>query len=323
MARGYLSRVAERALPDRQPLRPPRHVTSALPLAAPEAPRPIAPSATALPVVAAPTAPEIAPPALVPPAPPSASTTATSASRADAVPDAAAVPAPVPAPTTRHVVRPAADFVFETPARMSPGRRPAAESERATTTSAMPGAAIPETAASPRLRSSVVPPVDPIATALAAALRWTSSPEPSSGQTTTGAVGGTNVAQPAVQPARPNVSRAGSERGKMKRETRPRAVLASTTRAQEGVPRPPSRAELSPTQVVAREAAPAARPSTSRQSTTTERSSGVHIGSVEVHILPPPEAKPAPPTTPHGTEAVPKVSRLARDLTSAIGLRQS
>jgi hypothetical protein len=56
------------------------------------------------------------------------------------------------------------------------------------------------------------------------------------------------------------------------------------------------------------------------RATPIEPFKGIHIGSVEVQILPPPPA-PAPATRPAAPPAA--RTRLARGLTSSIGLRQS
>ena len=55
----------------------------------------------------------------------------------------------------------------------------------------------------------------------------------------------------------------------------------------------------------------------------TERFTGIHIGSVEVEILPSPNPVTPPVAVATARASTVAVTRLARGLTSSIGLRQS
>jgi len=240
-------------------------------------------------------------------------------------PSAAAPEQGFTAPPPTRVSRPAADFVFDAPRRASASTRPPT-SERS---GSIPTADSPVTAtgspdarthrkAPPPPATSAAPPVDPIATTLAAAIRWTMSPDHPR-HTSADPFVQTQVAAPRVPPAlleHPKTTIGGGEP--------PHDTRSPMTRVQQSAPTPAPRAEASPKRVIepSQVAVPvSARPSAIREPATAERFSRVHIGSVEVQILPPPEQASMPPAVVRGPEV--PAARLTRELTSPIGLRQS
>lgn len=195
----------------------------------------------------------------------------------------AAMPSITPSQDARQE-RPPADFVFDAPGHLARSpRRPIDDGARVERVpAARPRAETnTEAVAAPRPVSLARPAVgpDPVAAALAAAVRWTSS------ETTPG--------QRQARTVEPAMARRTS------RDERA-TVLAPTIDHQPDVARQPA-----PT--------PPEKP---------QRYSDVHIGSIEVEIVSPPE--PAQPETPTTATTTPRDFGIpiARKITSHYGLRQ-
>jgi hypothetical protein len=137
---------------------------------------------------------------------------------------------------------------------------------------------------------------DPLAVALAAAVRWTSSDAPV----------GMTPARGAAGDAQPRDGRASLPRLERPPRPAPEAAAARPRRTDPGapVPRTPPAADTH----VMPERAPADSPAS------------VHIGSIEVTLLSAPE--PPAPTPTRAAPAPAPASPLARGLTSMIGMRQ-
>lgn len=147
---------------------------------------------------------------------------------------------------------------------------------------------------------------DPLAVALAAAVRWTSSeerPDP---------IAATRPAheRPATEADHREEPIVGAARETPSRDTPSRAT-------------PPRDLPARVTPVPRAEAVAAIPGDRSTPASTAERFTGIHIGSVEVHILPPPEPVAPPVPRPRAVSTVRPVTPLARGLSSSIGLRQS
>jgi hypothetical protein len=166
----------------------------------------------------------------------------------------------------------------------------------------------------PPTRTVLVAP-DPLAVALAAAVRWTSSDERSS----------------PIIPTAPTRSDQEHHAGEGTREVEPVADHARKTPPRER----PARAMQPPhaDAVAAMPRGPLSLPSPAAsprpaavhetRSPAAERFTGIHIGSLEVQILPPPAPVTSPVQRRSVTLGVAPAASLARGFTSAIGLRQS
>jgi hypothetical protein len=224
-----------------------------------------------------------------------------------------------------HPVRPRADFVFDAPRRvLPPTKNPTGTSPAPSQPRTEPSrVAVPpdtESIAVERLTSPApiaddrVSTPDPFAMALAAAVRWTSSdPEP---------LAPMQRAHAAV-PVRPAARSAVVQ---TPRESPPPATPAPTTRGRatggETAPTMPTPAMPTRAIVPAPRQTPAGAPRATPPS--TERFTGIHIGAVDVQILPPPDPVKPPAAAPAASRPKPATaSQLARGLTSSIGLRQS
>jgi hypothetical protein len=301
MARGaYLERLARRAVQATPGLMPPRRLVRALPATAPDPPlaparapsaASLGPDADSIPRPAP--MPIAAPPARVEPQTRSEPTIPAAIALSPPLADAGVVPGlggsvdpidaptPIAAPDTPPAEKvqpqPADPLIVATAPRM----------ERKATAPLEPRRSMP-----PDRNIAVAP--DPLAVALATAVRWASSDEDRPAPI---AANGPERARPATTSAKPG-----------------RAVPAPT--APEADQR--SRVGLAPPA-----GGIAAAPDGRRSAAAPERFAGIHIGSVEVQILSPPPPSPPPVArTPAASSAGP-VKPLARGLTSAIGLRQS
>jgi hypothetical protein len=303
VARGsYLRRMAHRAAPHAPTIVPPRRFGRALSVAPPDEPQPIATSPLPTPAHAPPPAThDLDRPLSVPAV----------ATRDEQV--ASKVPTTVPI-VTGHPVRPRADFVFDAPRRPL-SRAPNATNEIPLGTHAHteplrtearlePGSVAHEPLGPPPpTAQSRGPAPNPLAVALAAAVRWTASDAaPLARSRSAHAASGAHppVREPIVQSPR---------------EPAPLATSSQQTPVAL-TPARPARAMASPS--------PNALAVTPRTAaTTTERFTGVHIGSVEVEILPPPDPVQPPVASPPAPPSVGTPTQLSRGLTSSIGLRQS
>jgi hypothetical protein len=167
----------------------------------------------------------------------------------------------------------------------------------------------------PRRNAPIAP--DPLAVALAAAVRWTSSDARS-------ALIGRRAQAAATSP-----------------EHKRSATLAADSDepvggpAHETPPRETPALELPARKMPARDAPARATPSVRAESVVTaprersapapaaEPATRVHIGSIEVHMLPAPEAVAQKISRPQAVSSAAPAAPLARGLTSSIGLRQS
>lgn len=324
--RSYLRRAAYRAVPDAPGLVPPRRVTRALspsvsdetPLAA--APRSHVP-ANELPPLAAPRPPTA-------PNEPSPHP----AQHVDPPRDLPTVvtPVAVSAPATpilpSPAVRPRADFVFDSPRRTLPSTRtatddtPAAnvqtESPRIETETGTRPTAPARAAAVPRSVGAFAPGArpDPLAAALAAAVRWTASdPAAMIPSRPPRAV----EIPPATAASAVDISGRPAPAAGSPRQAAVAPAFPAPARVA-AIPQPSilPRAMVSPSQ-------PVAAVTTHASAAAVERFTGIHIGSVQVEILPPPVPLTSPPAAPPAVPRATPASQLARGLTSSIGLRQS
>jgi hypothetical protein len=221
------------------------------------------------------------------------------------------------APQVRAVrsERPRADFVFDAPRfasshakvrnRIPFETRPPVEPAGATAPLNGESAAHPARAMRTRHKQDAVPSQDPVAVGLAAAGRWVASD---------------------AAPATVNRS---AHRTDAAATATDRPIARSTPNPAEPVTHPSALAAAAPPLSPARPLPSAghahaaeARMDGTQRDAAPDRFTGIHIGSVAVEILPPPEpAKPAvaPPARPRAGG----LTGLARGLTSSIGLRQS
>lgn len=139
---------------------------------------------------------------------------------------------------------------------------------------------------------------DPLALALAAAVRWTTSDE-----------------RPTPRAAAPVVAQAPSTDAPARREEPPTTPPVDAS--------PPVTARATPSTIVPRAVATAPRaPRSTTPAPPAAKGSGVHIGSLHVEVLPAPQPTAREPR--RDPVAAPTASEpLARGLTSHIGLRQS
>jgi hypothetical protein len=298
----YLRETADRLLQRVPVIMPPRRVSRTLDLSSTDAPEPMAPRRTFLPATVpglpsvahveepsadTPRAEPIKPVAVKPPA-------------AAAPPEAAITPAAAMAPAApARLSRPQADFVFESPLLRRPplhvhsataNGSGATQAQQDLSKSTVPEAPAPEAPAVHQADSRTrLAAADPLAIALAAAARWTSSDtEPTAAHTPPMTVGGQPIPG------------------------------ASTVRSSYELT-PAIREASSSLRLPGRDAPVASHESVS----PAEHFTGVHIGSVEIEILPPPDAAKPPVALPAAAPAARAVTPLARGFTSSIGLRQS
>jgi hypothetical protein len=231
-----------------------------------------------------------------------------------APPAHATVPASAPPPVDgvqphavpHHDVPSATRTVEETsPADpiQSPSRREPSAVAGDRTTGAMAGTPGDPRRPMPSRRNVPVAP-DPLAVTLAAAMRWTSSDERPT---------------PIVPRAAPHAERDVEPVAGARRETPRRDPAAPVTQA------PRAEAVAATARGPLSLPSPAASPGPASRPTpppAAERFTGVHIGSLEVQILSPPELVTPPiARPPAASKAV--LTPLARGFTSSIGLRQS
>jgi hypothetical protein len=318
MSRGtYLQRIARRAIQDTPGLLRPRRVVRTLPAPPPddEAASALMPAAVS---ARMPAADPVQPPISAPVAPSAPSGAPPAIASQPAAHALVAASAPLPVPDVAPPAVPRRDVPFapravdetstvdtiQRPSRMEP---PAVARDRRTEPIvSAPGQArrpVPPT------RKILVAP-DPLEVALAAAVRWTSSDErpsptapiaPTRSEREHHAGEGTREVGPV----------AGRERETPPRERPARAKQAPRAEADAATPRGlltlPSPGS-----------APHATPSPA-----ADRFTGIHIGSLEVQILPPPALVTPPVQRRSLPLSVAPPAPLARGFTSAIGLRQS
>ena len=306
MARGsYLEQIASRAAQDARFLRPRGPALAPFPVP----PHKAVPTAQ-VPFAVAPAAPPGAPsplgaPTPLDPLPPP-----------HAHPSLGPEPAPVVAATSTSPVNESAVVSPHGPSpAMDPSRRTALPAKLGEGAPAKPSAAItpprPEQIAKTpaAARGRIAPPrhvpaaPDPLALALATAVRWTSSDEMP------------DAIARRPQPELPPTEPAGRDRSPA-RPARETAPLRAASRLE------PSSPPVSPTTRPPSPEAPAGPQERATRALAVEgaapEAAGIHIGSVEVQILAPP---PVPRPTAAARAAPP--GPLARGLASAIGLRQS
>lgn len=155
-------------------------------------------------------------------------------------------------------------------------------------------------------RRVAVLPQDPFAAGLAAAERWVTSD------------------------AAPGVQRRSGHRASTVPTATHEPIHRSPPIAAEHVARPPSLAAIAkpsraigPSPITGDAHVADARTERTPRDTSPERLAGVHIGSVAIEILPPPEPMKPPVVAAPARATAGAVTRLARGLTSPIGLRQS
>jgi len=310
MARGsYLEQIASRAVPDTRFLRPRRPVLAPFPVP-PDQAVPAAQVAFAVAPAATPGA----------PSPLGAATPLDPLSPPPAHPSLRPEPAPVVAATSTSPVGESAVVSPHDPSPATdPSRRTAPPATLGEGAPAKPSVAVtppsPEQVAKTpaATRGRIAPPrhvpaaPDPLALALATAVRWTSSDEMPDAIA--------RRPQPELPPTKP----AGRDRSPAgpARETAP---LRAASRLE------PSSPPVSPTTRPPSPEVPAGPQERATRALAVEgaapEAAGIHIGSVEVQILaPPPVAPPVPRPTAAARAAPP--GPLARGLASAIGLRQS
>lgn len=313
MSRGtYLQRIARRAIQDTpgvlRPRRSMRTLSASPPDEAPSALQsPAAVSSTRLPA-ADPVQPRASapvgrfPPSIAPPeiaAQPAAhATVSVSLPPPVAGVDTHAVPRRDVPSAARAVEETSAADIIQRPSRREPS---AVAGDRTTEAIARtPGGARRRM---PSRRNVPVAP-DPFAATLAAAVRWTSSDE----RPTPIAPRATAHSEREIEPVARDL-----------RETPPRDPPAGVTQAPraEAVAATPRGPLSLPSSAASPGAASRATPAPA-----AERFTGIHIGSLEVQILTPPEM-PTPPAArpPAASNAV--LTPLARGFTSSIGMRQS
>jgi hypothetical protein len=297
----YLQRIVSRATADGSgTLRPRRLIYPSSPV--PPAESPPAPLITAAGAPIPPDVPSASPPAVALASPPSAVTSRES-------PAQPAAPAPT-SPSTASVAAAAGPAAADSPRvtvakegqastrpvdETMPTEQPRAEPAASSTTTNDPVRSPGEPHRATALRRDTRPAPDPLALALAAAVRWTSSGERSE-------TVATSPGRPVDPPAAITPSDA------------PSLLSAEVPREEPGTAQP------SPYHALTTARPPAAE----RQAPSAPRRfGGVHIGSIEVRVQPPSAPAPPPVPPPHAPSSTAPAIPLARGLTSSLGLRQS
>lgn len=321
MSRGsYLWRTANRAVQHEPAIVPPRRFARALPVTPPEGPQPIA---TPRPPVPA----NVPPPRAAEHVHQQQSVPAVATRNEELVAPEFPITPPI---VNARPSRPRADFVFEASRRaLSPTRNateeiPGGMHAPPAATELLPMGApfntesiALEPSEPPRLIANArVSAPDPLAVALAAAVRWTSSdPAPIAASRSAHAASAAPLTSresivhssreppPPATPARAPVTPERAMRAPV--IPAPETVLSSERHA----PVPTLRAALAFT--------------SHDPARATERFTGIHIGTVEVEILPSPDPVKPPVASTPAPPSVGASTQLARGLTSSIGLRQS